>query len=113
MHPRTGEKGKYCRTGKSDKHFQTNLTGENINKNILNDNMAVCPISVSSYGQTGSLFECFLHGTKPFPANEFPELRPHAKQADQLVRSIKMLHEIFTRTNAIWTQQHHNTFYRD
>ena len=110
---RTGEKGKCCRTGKSDKHFQTTLTGEDIIKNILNDNMALCPISVSPHGHTGSLFERFLHGTEPFPSDDYPESRPHAKRADQLVRSIKMPHGILTRPNTIWNQQHPNTFYGD
>ena len=76
---RTGEKGKVCRTGNSDKHFQTTLTGEDITKNILNDTMALCPISVSPHGHTGSLFERFLHGTGPFPSDDVPESRPHTQ----------------------------------
>jgi len=82
---RTGEKGTFCRTGTADKHFQTTLIGEYIIKNILDDNMALCPISVSPHGRTGSLFEGFLDGTEPFPADNFRKSRPHAKRADQLV----------------------------
>ena len=81
---RTGEPGKLCSTGHPDKHFQTTLTGEDITKNILNDNTVLGPISVSPHGHTGSLFEHFLHGTEPFPADNFPKSKPHAKQADYL-----------------------------
>ena len=110
---RTGEKGNFCRTGKSDKHFQTTLTGEDIIKNILNDNMALCPISVSPHGHTGSPFECVLQETEPFPADNSPTSRPYTKQANQLVWYIKMPHRILTRANSICNQQHPNTFYGD
>ena len=57
--------------------------------------------------------ERFLHGTEPFPADNFPKSRPHAKRADQLIWSIKMPHGILSRANAIWSQHHPNTFYGD
>ena len=75
--------------------------------------MVLCPISVSPHGHTGYLFEHFLHGTEPFPADNFPESRPHAKRADQLVQSIKMPHGILARANTVWNQHYPNTFYGD
>ena len=108
---RDGEKEKFCRKGHTDKGSSTTLTGDEIIGEILNTNSALIPITVTEFGQFGSLFERFLFGREALKIPNFSDNQKNAKAAAKLARSTKVPHSVLPRANEIWRKEHEGGFF--
>ena len=108
---RDGEKEKFCRKGHTDKGSNTTLTGDEIIGEILNTNSALLPITVTEFGQFGSLFERFLFGREAIKIPNFSDNQQNTKEAAKLAHSTKVPHSVLPRANEIWRKEHEGFFW--
>jgi len=78
---------------------------------IIASNSALIPITVTEFGQFGSLFERFLFGKEAMKIPKFKESQNNAKAAAELARSTKVPHSVLPRANKIWWKEHREEFY--
>ena len=81
---RDAEKEKFCRKGYTDKGSNVTLSGDEIVGKIITSNSALIPITVTEFGQFGSLFECFLFGKETMKIPKFKESQTNAKAATEI-----------------------------
>ena len=106
-----GERKKYRRNGYTDKDTGVTLTGDEIIGEILSTNCALVPITVTEFGQLGSLACRFLYGTAAMTIPTFNDDEVNAKAAAELARSNKLPRGVLPRANAIWRRECPDEFY--
>ena len=67
------------------------LSGREIIDEVLKTDSALIPITVTEFGQFGSLFELFMNRKDNIPLPVFSKDQKHAKGAARLSRSTKLL----------------------
>jgi hypothetical protein len=87
------------------------LSGDEIIGEIMASNSALVPITVTGFGQFGSLFERFLFGKEAMKIPNFKESQNNAKAAAEFARSTKVPHSVLPRANEIWRKEHPEEFY--
>jgi len=81
---RDAEREKFCRRGHTDKGSNTTLSGDEIIGEILKTSSALIPITVTEFGQFGSLFERFLFGKEAMKIPNFTENQQNAKKSGKI-----------------------------
>ena len=94
MHLRDAEKEKFCRKGHTDKGSNVTLSGDELIGEILATNSALIPITVTEFGQFGSLFDRFLFGKEAIKIPQFKDSQNNAKAAAEVARSTKVPHSV-------------------
>ena len=87
------------------------LSGDEIIGKIMASNSALVPITVTEFGQFGSLFERFLFGKEAMKIPNFKESQNNAKAAAELARSTKVPHSVLPRANELWRKEHPEEVY--
>ena len=108
---RDGEKEKFCRKGHTEKGTNITLSGDEVIGKVLKTNSALIPITVTEFGQFGSLFERFLFDKEAMKIPNFRKNQKNAKRAAALARSTKVPFGILKRANEIWRTEHSDEFY--
>ena len=100
---REKELDKYSRDPYTDTSTGVTLTGEEIMGEICAAHCALVPITITEFGQFGSLFKRFMHGSDALPIPPITD-KPNAHRLAELARSKKV-------PRGIWTTDHPNDFY--
>ena len=81
---RDGEKEKFCRKGHTEKGTNITLSGDEVIGEVLKTNSALIPVTVTEFGQFGSLFERFLFGKEAMKIPNFRENKKKRKTSSRL-----------------------------
>jgi len=87
------------------------LSGDEIIGESLCTNSALVPVTVTEFGQFGSLFERFLFRKEAMTIPKFEDSQKYAKAAAELVRSTKIPHSYLPTANAIWPKEPQEEFH--
>ena len=111
MRLQDGEQKKFSRNAYTNPDTGVTLTGDEIIGEILDTNSALIPITVTEFGQLGSLARRFFYGTAAMKLPTFGVNEPNAKLAAELARSKEVPRGVLPRANAIWRKECPDEFY--
>ena len=97
------------RTGGTNEITKRTFSADEVIGEIMDENFSFIPIAVGAFGEIGITFLRFWDGTDPIALPNFPEDRPHAKQAALRAISANTPYDIIGRADKLWRAEQGDT----